>query len=69
MERVPEVAKNQKVIVHAEVGSARLITKAIALQDGRLGDEIMVLNPHSNLNYLAKVIGKDQLVVQESEPR
>ena len=67
LENVPEVTEHQKVIIQAQIGTTQLFTKAIALQDGRLGDVITVRNPSSNMSYMATVIGKELLIAEESK--
>jgi flagella basal body P-ring formation protein FlgA len=55
-EAQPAVARNQEVDVRVTIGSIQLETKAVAEQDGKIGDWIKLRNPSSNESFVARIV-------------
>jgi flagella basal body P-ring formation protein FlgA len=60
-----EVTRGDRVKVVVMSGDARLEFDAMAETSGRVGESVMVLNPESGHRFLAKVEGKDEVLIKK----
>ncbi|HLX46469.1 MAG TPA: flagellar basal body P-ring formation chaperone FlgA [Bryobacteraceae bacterium] len=60
-----EVTRGDRVKVMVMSGEARLQFDATAETSGRVGESVMVLNPDSGHHFLAKVEGKDEVLIKK----
>lgn len=67
LEQLPEVVAGNEVRVSVHNGSIKILTKAIALQDGHVGDTVMVSNLKSDENYLTIVVGRHQVQIGQEQ--
>lgn len=65
VEPAPSVLAEQEVDVRVVSGSVAIDTRAIAEQEGSLGDIIRVRNPASTATYMARVVGSGKTQVVE----
>jgi flagella basal body P-ring formation protein FlgA len=61
----PAVARGERVKVHSSVGRVRVTGTAIATQDGAIGELLQVRRPESRARFLARVIGPQEVAVDE----
>ncbi len=64
VESIPEVEKNSLINVEANSGVVKVFLEVLALQDGRLMDEISVKNTNSDQIFSAQVVGKNRVVAK-----
>lgn len=62
--RRPRVRKGDQVEVTAEEGSLSISMKAVAMQDGAMGDVVIVRNSHSRRDFSATVINDRHVQVR-----
>ncbi len=63
VEQRPPVARHQEIVVQVRTPSVEIVTRGVALNDGRLGDKVAVQNPDSGKQYLARVISDGTVLV------
>ena len=61
----PPVARGESVVVRSTAGAVTITAKAVAQQDGALGQVLRVKNPASGEVYLAAVSGAGEVVVHD----
>jgi flagella basal body P-ring formation protein FlgA len=63
VEDVPPISQGEDVAVRVQSGAVEIQTRAVALQDGRLGELVKLENPTSHATFTAHVIGAQQALV------
>ena len=63
VEDVPPISQGEDVAVRVHSGAVEIQTRAVALQDGRLGELVKLENPTSHATFTAQVIGEQQVLV------
>jgi len=63
LEAVPPITRGADVEVLVHYGAVHIQTRAVALQDGRLGDQVRVQNPNSLAIFIARVVGDQRVWV------
>jgi flagella basal body P-ring formation protein FlgA len=63
VEDVPPISQGEDVAVQVHFGAVEIQTRAVALQDGRLGELVKLENPTSHATFTAQVIGAQQALV------
>lgn len=63
LEAVPPITRGADVEVLVHYGAVHIQTRAVALQDGRLGDQVRVQNPNSLAIFTARVVGDQRVWV------
>ncbi len=64
IEPVPDVTKGSSVTVIAQVGKISIVREALAVEDGNVLDKIKIENSVSGNQYVARVIGKNRVIVE-----
>lgn len=65
IERRPAVGRGEDVTVVSTAGAVTIVGRAVAQQDGRIGEVLRVKNPSSGEVYFAAVSGEREVVVHE----
>lgn len=63
VEHRPPVVRHQEIAVQVKMPNVQIMTRGLALNDGRLGDKIAVQNPDSGKQYLARVVSDGTVLV------